>query len=499
MAALGLAVALGQAPFGLWSLALLALAAAIMRASAASTIKAAFGAGFWLGVGYSALTFIWIAEPFFVDPWATGWMAPFAVAAMAAGLGLFWGAGAALGLWLGGAGQLGRALGLALGLSAVEALRSYVFTGFPWALIGQIWIDTAFYQLAAWAGPLGVTLITVVMAATLAHAWRQRHFVSAFVSVALLVAGFGLGYGVQSAPRAPANAADAAGAAPIFRLVQPNALQHQKWDPAYSPIFFERQLAFSAEPGAADLVIWPEVAVTFRLEDRTAPYDEMARAAGGVPLVFGAQSVRQGQAFNSLAVLDATGAITQSYDKTHLVPFGEYIPGGGLLESLGLRGLAQQMPVGFTPGPGPRLLDFGALGKALPMICYEAIFPHELRRVPERPDWLLHVTNDAWFGEFSGPFQHLAQARARAIEFGLPVVRVANTGVSAMIDARGNILSALDLGQAGYLDAPLPPARAATLYWLWGDIPAFLVWIVMLAAIRTRQVQNHVDRPRHVG
>jgi apolipoprotein N-acyltransferase len=158
------------------------------------------------------------------------------------------------------------------------------------------------------------------------------------------------------------------------------------------------------------------------------------------------------------------------------VPFGEYIPLTGLARAMGLRGLAEVAGAGYTPGDGPALLDLGPLGQAFPMICYETIFPGYIRQV-DRPDWLLQITNDAWFGEFSGPFQHLELAQLRAAEQGLPLLRAANTGVSAVIDARGQVLAALPLGEHGALDLRLPPPLPATVYARTGDWP---IWVLLL-------------------
>ena len=178
--------------------------------------------------------------------------------------------------------------------------------------------------------------------------------------------------------------------------------------------------------------------------------------------------------FNSMITLDQNGAVTQTYDKHHLVPFGEYIPLGDILGELGWHGLAARQGYGYSSGRGAQLLDFGALGRALPLICYEAVFAHDVNAAPERPDFLVQITNDAWFGRGAGPRQHLAQARMRAAEQGLPLARAANTGISAMIDPYGRIIAALPLNVAGFVDAPLPAPLNATLYSRTGDLPAVL-------------------------
>jgi apolipoprotein N-acyltransferase len=211
---------------------------------------------------------------------------------------------------------------------------------------------------------------------------------------------------------------------------------------------------------------------------------QLAQAAGEVPVMIGAQRFEGMQVRNSLAVLAPGGPVAAVYDKHHLVPFGEYLPLQGLLERFDIRALAAVLPGGYGPGPGPVALDLGdKLGRAFPMICYEAIFPGYIRQVGERPDWMAHVTNDAWFGSFSGPWQHLALARLRAAEQGLPVLRAANTGVSAVIDARGRIVQALPLNEAGALDARLPPPAPPTLYARTGDLPVLILVLVAAAAI----------------
>ncbi|MFW5654397.1 MAG: apolipoprotein N-acyltransferase, partial [Roseicyclus sp.] len=290
--------------------------------------------------------------------------------------------------------------------------------------------------------------------------------------VALLLAP----YLVPAAPPAEPDAG-----APVVRLVQPNAAQHLKWQPEMIPVFWQRGRDLTAAParaalGPPDLVIWPETSLPVLLERSDAARAQLSAAAGPAPVLIGAQRVEDFAARNSLALVGRDGRLEAIYDKHRLVPFGEYLPLAGLAERLSLRALAAVLPGGYAPGPGPATLDLGpGLGRAFPMICYEAIFPGYVARLDARPDWMAHVTNDAWFGTFSGPWQHLALARLRAAEQGLPVLRAANTGISAVIDARGRILAALPLGEAGHLDARLPPAGAPTLYARSGDMPILLL------------------------
>ncbi|MFV2002666.1 MAG: apolipoprotein N-acyltransferase, partial [Paracoccaceae bacterium] len=356
-------------------------------------------------------------------------------------------------------------------LTAAELLRSYVFTGFPWALTSYIWIETPLYQLAAIVGPHGLSFATFLLGALIALGLMRRHVVGLLASAAGLAGALFYGSTLQNAPVAGDNRPS-----PVVRLIQPNAEQRQKWDPEFIPVFYQRQLALSraAAPVTPDLVIWPEVAVPFFLNHPAAPLAEISQAANGAPVILGVQRWDGARAFNSLAVIAQGGEIQDVYDKRHLVPFGEYLPASALLGKIGLRALAAQFGTGYSSGTGPRLLDLGELGTVLPLICYEGIFPHEIRNVEARPDWMLLITNDAWFGKFSGPAQHFAQARARTIEMGLPMVRVANTGISAVIDARGRVVDSLPLGVAGSIDVALPKAADATIYWRTGDLPAGL-------------------------
>jgi apolipoprotein N-acyltransferase len=260
------------------------------------------------------------------------------------------------------------------------------------------------------------------------------------------------------------------------RLVQPNAEQSAKWDAARAREFLDRLLSLTAEGGPADLTIWPETAVPYMLEYAPEAADMVVRASGGKPVALGIQREENGLFFNSLRVLEGSGTESARYDKAHLVPFGEYIPFGDFAyDWFGLQAFAAQAGNTYSAGPGPRVLDLGPFGKVLPLICYEAIFSRDVNAAPERADWMLQITNDAWFGVWTGPFQHFAQARLRAVEQGLPLVRVANTGVTAVVDARGRILEELPFGEIASRDIRIPGALPPTPYSRWGDMPVLLL------------------------
>lgn len=527
----GALAALGQAPLGAWWASLPAFAVLLVlavRAPGPGTAAWLLWAG---GAGHFAAALFWIVEPFLVDPWRHVWLAPFALVGMAGGLALFWAAAGYAGVWLadrpdravlpnavparGAApasapgGALLRLVGLVAALGAAELGRGHVLTGFPWAMPGHVWVDTPVAQLAAELGASGLTVLTLALAALLALtvlAGPRLAIAAVPVAAMVLAGGWLWGQGRLAPPAAVAEPAV------MLRLVQPNAPQHLKWDPDWIHVFFERQLrltagaagpgggaiaddpdapgsesgsARGAGPGAsADLVIWPETAIPWLLEHAEVPLRLVSRAAAGAPVVLGAQrGDGTGRYFNSLAVIGAGGAVEAIYDKHHLVPFGEYVPFAGLFFDTPLAGFAGQLLAGFDPGPGPRLLDGLPGGPAAPLICYEAVFPRHLLGLPDRPGWVLQITNDAWFGRVAGPHQHLAQARFRAIEFGLPVVRAANTGISAVIDARGTMRAHLPLGQAGTVEAALPAPLPATGFARRGEAPLALLLALVLAGL----------------
>ena len=469
--------ALGQAPLDMWWLALPALALILALTGMDATRKAAFVTGMAAGTGYFAVALAWIVEPFLIDIARYGWMAPFAVIFLATGLGLFWGGAAALG-W----SRRSAVPGIALALGAAEALRGVVLTGFPWALVGHVWIETPLAQLAAFVGPNGLTLLTCAMAAGLA----SGRGAAAVASVAAVALGWGAGLAILAQPL-PADR-DVR-----LRLVQPNAAQSAKWDSEQAGILFDRQLAFTAAKPQADLTIWPETSVPYILERSPEIAAMIARAGGGHPVAVGIQRVEEDESglrgWNSLRVIAPDGEVFATYDKHHLVPFGEYIPLGDLAYRwFGLTAFAAQQGQGYSAGVGPVVLDLGAkLGKVLPLICYEAVFAGIPRRAGQRADWILQITNDAWFGTWSGPFQHVAQARLRAIEQGLPLVRVANTGVTGVYDARGQKRAELAFGTAAYLDAALPGALPPTIYARFGEGPALALYLCAALALFARR------------
>ena len=485
LAALGGLMALGQAPWNLPGLTMAGLV--LVFALPAPRVKAAFFNGWALGAGYFALALHWITQPFMVDAARDGWMAPFALVLMAGGLALFWGVAFGLARSL-GFGRFGD-LALVVCWTGAEVARSLLFTGFPWALLGHIWIDTPLGQLAAFVGPHGLTLLTLGAAAVLAR-------VRAWSVVPVLMAGVGW----WALDPGPAPVPDPA--APLIRLVQPDVPQSEKWDPDLAQRNIQRMLALSAgqgeSPPVAGLVIWPESSVPWVMDQAQSILQSAGQAAGGAPVILGIPRRAGDRYYNALALLDPTGTVSAFYDKTHLAPFGEYIPFGELLARFGIHGLAATEGGGWSAGTGLALIEVPGIGPVLPLICYEGIFAEEVNAVPGRARLMVLITNDAWFGTDSGPYQHFALARLRAIEQGLPLARVANTGISGMIDARGRVLGQIGLGEQGLLDLPLPVALPPTLYTKIGDWPVLVLLAFLtlgLFAVRRRNLVDPAARP----
>jgi apolipoprotein N-acyltransferase len=482
----GAVMALAMAPHDMWYFGISGLIAAMLLFKASPGGLRAVGTGWAVGLGYFGLALGWIVEPFMVDAATTGWMAPFALVGMAGGLALFW----ALPFWAAAhSGKWGLPV-LVTAWAASELARGYVLTGFPWALISYIWAPVASIQWVSVLGPYGLTFVTLVMAALAASAlWRgdlRRGVASVMTFAAIFVGGWALTPPEQ----------DLTGQ-PVVRLIQPNAAQHEKWQREMIPVFFNRQVSFTSAPptqglDAPALVIWPETALPMLLGQAADSFDMITQAGKGAQMVLGIQRAEGGNYYNSLVTLDGAGTVAQVYDKHHLVPFGEYMPAAAVFQRWNIFGLAARAEGGYAAGPGPRMLDLGPLGLALPLICYEAVFPQDVYRAPVRPAMLLQITNDAWFGQWSGPYQHLAQARIRAIEQGLPMLRAANTGVSAVIDGAGRTLAALPLGEAGFVDAPVPPPLRRTLYSRSGDLP-FLAFLFLCGGALAFAVMRNSD------
>jgi apolipoprotein N-acyltransferase len=372
---------------------------------------------------------------------------------------------------------MARLLLLAVGYGAAEWLRGHVLTGFPWNLPAYGWgASLAVMQSAALFGAYGLSLLTILLGVSLAELTRRRFVLpGAMVLVFLGLWGFGMSQLAHPAVMVPGV---------TLRLVQPDVPQTEMKG-RFLNRNLQRLVRLSSRPGNPTHIVWPEAAVAYPLARWPLAEDEIRLlTARGAVLMTGsireAESAKTFTWYNSLYLFGPHGAPLDVYDKSHLVPFGEYVPWPGLLNPLGIAQLIGLIPA--TPGDGLHRYAVPGAPSVTPLICYEDIFPGAVTAKEGRSGWLVNITDDSWFGPWAGPAQHLLTARMRAIEEGLPMARAANTGISAMIDARGRIVGKLGLNQLGIVDAPLPAALNPTPYARFGD-SVFLVLLIMGAAL----------------
>jgi len=451
----------------------------------------AFAVGWWFGFGYFLAGLWWVGAAFLVEAEIFGWLMPVAVLALPAGLALFWGLGSVVAqlFW---SEDWRRVFALAAGLGGAEWLRGHLFTGFPWNAIGYaLTAGEVLMQSAALFGIYGLSVLAVIVfaapAALSPRGWGEGWRLGLPGLSLAIVAGLAL-YGFARLAEAETRFVSDT----RLRVVQPALDQLQKWDPENKEQVLAAYLDLSAPDRAplpaGTVLVWPESALPFPLrEDAEALAAIAALLPPQTALVTGAYRMEQSPdgeltAFNAIYVLGDDGTIREAYDKTHLVPFGEYLPAAAVFDQLGLRQLVHS---GFSAGPRRRELNLGFAPPFTPLICYEAIFSGAVLGEGPRPGFLLNVTNDGWFGRTTGPHQHFHQARLRAVEEGLPMVRAANTGISAIIDGYGRVLDRTHLGDATMLEARLPTSIEAPFYSEWRNTVVYLLLVVCLMAAGT--------------
>ncbi|MDO9411929.1 MAG: apolipoprotein N-acyltransferase [Pseudolabrys sp.] len=504
--AAGAASALAFAPFNAWPILFVTFPVLIwlVDGSTAGRWSGAWSAaiaGWCFGFGFFVAGLYWIGYAFLVDAKTFAWLLPLAVAGLPAYLAIFTGlalAGARL-IWTRGPERL---LALAAMLTMAEWLRGHLLSGFPWNTFGYALTEPlALAQSVSLIGIWGLTFVTIAVCATPAvladdRVDTPRPYRPMLIAVLLLA-----GLTAYGAARLAAHQTEYVDGVKL-RIMQPNLQQDVKFNYAAKDQVMARYLALSdrstgpTSKGVADVthLIWPESAFPFYLAREP---DALAQIAAmlkpGAKLITGAvrpAAVASGpRAYNSVYVIDSDGSFHGIYDKVHLVPFGEYLPFQPLLERFGLRQLTKQVG-GFLAGSRRRAMDVPGAPSMLPLICYEAIFPGAAVPPGERPGWLVNLTNDGWFGISTGPYQHFQQSRVLAIAQGLPMVRAANTGISAVIDPVGRIVKFLPLGTDGVLDSALPKPITPTLFVAWGDYPLILALVASLLLVLRRRLHS---------
>ncbi|MGH7044707.1 MAG: apolipoprotein N-acyltransferase [Acetobacteraceae bacterium] len=524
---LGLLSALALPPVFALPVLLVAVPGLLLLIEGARGAAVAARRGFWFGFGTNLIGLYWITEAILVEAARFWWLVPLAVPALSAALAVFIAFAA-------GAAKLARpgwprVFALAGAWVLSDLARQFAFTGFPWNLWGSDWefpgrFGDVFIQAGALVSIHGLTLATLLLAATPLLRWRWR-----VAGAALVAAWAGFGLARLAAPLPPGPGITAV-------LVQGDVAEGQKWSRTLALEIFRHYLALTRSgiaraeatgtvPGHT-LVVWPETASPFLLGSEPAVRQTIAAAAGGiswpgrtapgtaapvasapptsasttsasttsapampgheisgqgssgrtVALIGAVRYAHDGRPRNSLFALAGSGLVVGVYDKWHLVPFGEYQPDWLPLP-------IQVVPGGgFAAGPGPRTLHLPGLPPIGPLICYEAIFPGEVIDPKDRPALMVNVTNDAWFGDSTGPHQHLAAARMRAVEAGLPLLRAANTGISAVFDARGHLLAQLGLDRTGVVVAAVGGPLPATVFARFGLAVPFGLALAALIA-----------------
>jgi apolipoprotein N-acyltransferase len=462
----GAASAFAFEPAGLWPLLPVAFAVLCEFICRSKNVRRALLTGWAFGVGQFAIGLNWIATAFTYQSNMPAWLGWIAVVLLSLYLAIYPALATGLSWRFGRDNRVALVLVFGGAWAVTEWLRGTMFTGFPWNPAAAALAPTPLVTITALIGTYGLSGLLVLLGGAIWLEYRRQ-----WLPLVLIVAATTLLW-LLPASAVPADPLTVRN----LRIVQPNIGQEDKWRPGFEEEAARRLALLSGRPGEPRLLLWPEAAVTDPLEDarsdehqafaefqRTraasllAPNDRLL--TGGIA-VASRDGVHATAAANSIFALAPGGKIIGRYDKAHLVPYGEYLPMRPLLEPLGLARLAPG-DTDFTAGPGPRTIDLGGQwGKVGLQLCYEIIFSGEVVDDRQRPAFIFNPSNDAWFGRW-GPPQHLAQARLRAAEEGLPVIRSTPTGISAVIDARGNVVKALPWRTSGAIDAVLPPAANA--------------------------------------
>lgn len=494
--------ATGFAPLNLWPVTLLCLALWMAIILHSESHKAAFFSGWLFGIGHFVVGLNWIAQAFTFQSAMPESLGYFAVVALSLYLAVYPALTALVAWWVGRNHSLGLVLAFAGCWIFTEWLRSWVFSGFIWNPLGSILLPLGQLPfLTKYVGSYGLSAIALMAASALLLQFRGQWKIALPVALLIAVPSLITKDSVFDTPRPQTDG-------PEIIVVQPNIGQQDKWQAGYEVENFSKLASLTIrEDDRPRLIFWPEAAIPDYLENgyprryyRQRPEFVRQQLAslmkpgdmlllGGLKLEFDQAGERAIGARNSVFAMDANGELTGRYDKNHLVPYGEYLPMRPVLTAIGLSRLVPG-DFDFWPGPGPQSLDLGEFGKAGLQICYEIIFSGQVVDQTSRPDFIFNPSNDAWFGAW-GPPQHLAQARLRAIEEGLPIIRSTPTGISAVINANGIVEHRVEMGVPGKIDATMPPSAPPTLFARHGNILALgLALLLLICAIAIRRAER---------
>jgi apolipoprotein N-acyltransferase len=496
--------ALAFAPMFITPILFLTFPVFVWLIDGSASTRRAFLAGWLFGFGFFFCNLFWIGEAFLVEADKFAWLMPFAITLLPAALALFWGLGAAAArqLWTAGTSRL---FVFVIALSIVEWLRGHILTGFPWDLPGYaLTYPLPLMQSAALFGAYGLTAIALfifpaplVLLGDIRRPTLRAVAVSLFAALAPIAILWAYGAWRLQTPQAYVPNVK-------LRIVQPSVPQREKWMAEYQRRIFDDHVALSltSPSGRKDSLVgithlvWPEAAMPFFPLEAPVALEILANILPpGTTLITGALRhepmlapgapwTEQTKTLNSIIVLDERARLIAAYDKTHLVPFGEYMPYEKTLSAIGIEKLTHGRG-SFATGREPRpLMTIPGLPPALGLVCYEALFPGNVVQGPDHPGVMINVTNDGWFGETTGPYQHFHQSRVRAVEEGAPLVRAANNGISGVVDPFGRVLQSLGIDVRGQIDSALPEALAPPLYARFGDwmLAAILAAFAALAA-----------------
>ncbi len=474
----GALMALAMPPIGAFYILLICVPTFILLTNSCETKRSSFLTGWAFGAGYFICSLYWVSMALFVDIASFWWVLPLSLIIAPTILGLYYGLIPLL-AWRYKANKLSYIIITITAWSAIEYIRGFAFTGFPWNLAGYTWhFSLPIMQINAYIGIYGLTFLTLLWASTpIIQNKRVRNLLIMSFVIASIT-------GLLRLHMNPTETSEQ-----NVRIVQANIAQNMKWDKDTILKNFKQHLDLTSLPStdAIDFTVWPETSIVTNNYNAQERFDLIAKALPNNSIgVIGALNTKykykEAEFFNSITFINKQGAMIGNYSKHHLVPFGEYIPYREYLGFIKPLATTLSMIGDFTRGTGVSTINLNGKPNPSPLVCYEGIFPRNVAlQGDDRPDWLVNSTNDGWYGNTSGPYQHLEITRVRAIEEGLPLVRAANTGISAVVDPMGRIIAHKELGDKGVVDSMLPKPVSPTLYSQYGNV-AFLI-LLLLAGV----------------